>query len=74
MTKLATPSQDVVDRLATEPGVVEHDIRELSTAFVGLDEPSAIALLNDLSFRRSWNMSTYLAASELLDAALTSTN
>jgi hypothetical protein len=67
--RLVNPPQDLVDRLATEEHVIEQDIRAFSKRLDGLTVEQGIALLNDLTFRRSWNTPTFMAANEVLDAA-----
>lgn len=74
LNRLVNPSQELVDRLATEAQVIEKEVREFAAQLAGLTEDDAIALLNDLCFRRSWNTPTFLAAAELLDGAMMSAN
>jgi len=67
--RLVNPSQGIVDRLATEEHVIEKDVRAFSEQLAGLTVDEGIVLLDDLRDRRSWNMPTYMAAVEVLDAA-----
>ena len=74
MDKLVNPPQELIDRLATEEHVIERDVRSFSTQLNGLTVDEGIVLLDDLKDRRSWNMPTYMACVEVLDAARSSAN
>lgn len=69
MTKLIAPPQELVTALSTEQGVATADVASFSTRLSGLTEAEALNMLDDLSFRRSWNMETRMAAAEIVDYA-----
>ena len=72
--RLVTPPAELVDRLAQEEGVVAKEVYEFTAKLAGLTEEDAIILADELRYRRRWNVHTYLAVMECLDAARQVTN
>lgn len=68
-TLLVTPPAEVMDFLSREEGVATGDVVGFLQQLAGLTEDQGIALLNRMTFDRSWNMATHLACAEGLDYA-----
>lgn len=69
VARLVTPPAHVVETLSQEEGVATGDVVGFFNQLEGLTEEQGIALLNRMTFDRSWNSATFMAAAEGLDYA-----
>lgn len=73
--KLSSLSEEMIERLASEPGVSSHDVRTFLVSIEGLTVDEAMVYLDTMSHGRQWTPDTYMACAEgISDAQLQGVN